>query len=176
MLSIVLLIMLVATRAAPFLKLLRRTRWILLSLLLIYFFATPGVYVMPNLGWLSPTEQGLRSGGLQLWRIMVLLAALALLLHTSSREAVLSGLYTLMKPFKPFGVEAERVAVRLWLTMRYAEADAGQRDAGNWTERLRQVLQPDNEAGETLRLEVHPFTWRDWLVLAGALALSVVVR
>jgi len=173
--SVALLVLLVGFRASKFLELLRRTRWILFSLLLIYSFATPGIYLFPQAGSASPTVEGLHAGALQIWRLIVLLAALALLLRTTDRESLLSGLYTLMKPLKPIGVNAERIAVRLWLTLRYAEMNRGNVTAKSWTERVRNSLEPGAEMTETLQLEVRPFIWIDWLALVLALGLSITV-
>ena len=169
------MILLVWFKAAKFPNLLHRTRWILVSLLVIYAFATPGMYVFPQAGSLSPTMEGLRAGALQIWRLTVLLAALALLLRTTDMTSLLSGLYTLMKPLKPIGVNAERIAVRLWLTLRYAETRRGNAEGKAWIERVRDALEPGTEIAETLRLEVRPFIWSDWLVLALALGMSIAV-
>ena len=42
-----------------FIQLLRRTRWIMLSLLLIYAYTTPGQPLLGSLGAFSPTREGL---------------------------------------------------------------------------------------------------------------------
>jgi energy-coupling factor transport system permease protein len=101
--------------------LLRRARWLLLSLLLIYAFATPGEFVPGLPEWLSPTYEGLHSGLLQALRLVIMLAALACLLATGSRETWISGIYALLRPLALFGVSPERFAVRLWLTLHYVE-------------------------------------------------------
>lgn len=146
-----------------------------MSLLLIYALITPGMYLFPQLGSVGPTVDGLHAGALQIGRLLVLLAALALLLRTTDTTALLSGLYTLMKPFKPVGVNAERIAVRLWLTLRYAEMSRGKAETKSWTERVRNSLEPGAEMAETLQLEVRPFIWVDWLALALVLGLSIAV-
>lgn len=133
------------------------------------------MYLFPQLGSAGPTADGLHAGMLQIWRLIVLLAALALLLRTTDTASLLSGLYALMKPLKPVGVNAERVAVRLWLTLRYAEMSRGNVETKSWIERVRNSLEPGTEMAETLQLEVRPFNWVDWLVLALALGLSIAV-
>ncbi|HEY7986494.1 MAG TPA: CbiQ family ECF transporter T component [Methylophilaceae bacterium] len=106
---------------AEFIKLLRRARWLLLSILLIYAFATPGEYVPGMPVSIAPTYEGLRSGALQAMRLITMLAALAWLLAGCTREQLMSGIYTLLLPFKPLGANPERFAVRLWLTLYYVE-------------------------------------------------------
>lgn len=142
---------------------------------MIYAFATPGMYLFPQAGSASPTVEGLQAGTLQIWRLLVLLAALALLLRTTDTASLLSGLYALIKPLKPIGVNVERIAVRLWLTLRYAEMSRGKVETKSWTERVRNALEPGTEIAETLRLEVRPFIWVDWLALLLALGLSITV-
>ena len=51
-----------------FIQLLRRTRWIMLSLLLIYAYSTPGQALSDALGMFSPSREGLADGVLQLER------------------------------------------------------------------------------------------------------------
>ena len=60
-----------------FFKLLRRARWLLLSILLIYAFATPGEYVGALPDSIAPTYEGLHSGAVQALRLVAMLAALA---------------------------------------------------------------------------------------------------
>lgn len=108
-------------RAADFRLLLYRARWLLLSIVLIYAYATPGEYVtnMPD-AW-APTYEGLREGGIQALRLAAMLAALSVLLATSGRAQIMAGIYQLMLPFKVFGIQSERFAARLWLTLHYVE-------------------------------------------------------
>ena len=46
-----------------FVQLLRRTRWVMLSLLLIYACTTPGVALLEALGRFGPSREGLADGG-----------------------------------------------------------------------------------------------------------------
>lgn len=152
------------------LLMLRRARWLLLSLLLIYAFATPGDLVLPLLGAFSPSLQGLRGGALQAWRLALLLIALALLLRSCPRENLLSGLYVLLRPFRKIGMNPERVAVRLWLTLHYAEQQTRQKMQA-WREELRSALDPAPNVALHISLELPAFTWRDAIVLALATLL-----
>lgn len=148
----------------------RRARWLLLSLSLIYAFATPGDPVFPGWGAFSPSLQGLRDGALQAWRLSLLLVALALLLQSCSRESLLSGLYVLMRPFRVMGLNPERIAVRLWLTLHYAQQQTGQK-MQDWRDELRHALEPAPHAPLHVKLEVLAFTWRDGIALALATLL-----
>ncbi len=156
---------LMAMRVTGALTMLRRTRWLLLSLLLIYSFATPGDPALPALGFLSPSLQGLHSGIVQAWRLALLLAALALLLHACSRENLLSGIYILLRPLRPLGLDPERVAVRLWLTLHYAEQQP-RKNILSWWHDLRATTEPAPDTATHVNLELPSFTWRDGLALS----------
>lgn len=171
---------LLITRAGASLNMLRRSRWLLLSLLLVYAFATPGDPVFPELGTFSPTIQGLLGGGTQAWRLALLLATLALLLHTCPRENLLSGIYILLKPYRFLGLDPERIAVRLWLTLRYAEQRRSSTGARNsfqaWWQELRLSGESTADAAAHVSIELAPFTWRDTAILAiAALLLGVAL-
>lgn len=162
-------------RSLEFRKLLRRTRWLLLSLVLVYAFATPGEALLPAWGNYGPSREGLLSGGQQALRLLCLLATLALLLDALPRARILAGLYLLLKPFASLGVNIDRIAVRVWLTLYYAEQEESG-SAGGWRERLRAALAHEAEAGQTIPLAVGHVSRTDYLVLAAAmLLLSLLV-
>lgn len=108
-------------RAADFLLLLKRARWLLLSIVLIYAYATPGEFVAGIADGFAPTHEGLLQGGIQALRLAVMLAALSVLLATCSRGQIMAGIYQLLNPFRLFGLQPERFAARLWLTLHYVE-------------------------------------------------------
>jgi len=104
-----------------FLYAVRRMRWLFLSLLLIYAFGTPGELIPLFPVNFSPTFEGLQLGWQQIEKLLIALAALSLLLISSSREQLLLGLYMLLIPFKFIGLNVERFAARLMLTLDYVE-------------------------------------------------------
>lgn len=110
-----------ALSATCLIILLRCTRWIMLSLLLIYAYATPCVAEWASLAQFSPTHKGLTNGLLQLCRLAFTLASLAILLNLLPRQQLISGLYVLTYPLRYFGLSRERLAVRLALTLQYAD-------------------------------------------------------
>lgn len=158
--------------AARLRALLHRTRWILLSLLFIYAFATPGVAVWESLAQLSPTYEGVIDGLLQLNRLVFALAGLAILLSLLSQQQLISGLYVLGYPLRYIGLSRTRVAVRLALTLHYAESSM-QDTAANWRGSIGQMLaQAEAEAKQqSIELQVIPLTLRDGLLMILGCAL-----
>lgn len=99
----------------------KRVRWLLLVMLCVYIFGTPGQYVDVPFKWLRPTYEGFTLGAQQTLKMITMLAGLSLLLSSTSRSQLVSGLYQLMSIFSWTGISAERFTSRLWLTLEYVE-------------------------------------------------------
>lgn len=148
-------------------QLLRRTRWIMLTLLLVYAWSTPGE---PLFGALSPSREGLVDGMLQLTRLLAALAGLAILLTRLHRQQLIAGLYTLFAPVQWLGMSRERLAVRLALTLQYGEA-AMLRETHGWQEHLQGLFEPHDHTEREIALPMPGIAIADAVVLGGALLL-----
>lgn len=155
-------------------QLLRRTRWIMLSLLVIYAWTTPGIPLIESLPALSPTTDGIQDGALQLGRLFCALAALAILLTRLDTEQLISGLYGLCRPLGFFGLARDRLAVRLALTLHYAESAMLNRESG-WRASLERMLEPVEVAPGVIELPHFDVGVRDAIALSVGLALLVWV-
>jgi len=153
-----------------FAQLLRRTRWIMFSLLLIYAWSTPGQALYEPFGAFSPSREGLQDGVSQLLRLLTALAALAILLDRLHRMQLISGLYTLFAPLQWMGEVRERFAVRLALTLHYAEA-AMLRGKRGWQETLDGLFEPHGESDREMGLPLYRFGYADALLLGLTLSL-----
>lgn len=142
--------------------LLKRSRWLIASLVLLFAFATPGVYLLPLLGSFGPTGEGLRLGAEHLMRLLFVLSSLAVLLRFTSLEDFVAGLHGLMLPLSWLGIDRARVAVRLMLVMHYVEQSPPGR---RWQEWLQGETGPGEPA--RLRLRPQPLGGVDFAVLAG---------
>jgi energy-coupling factor transport system permease protein len=158
---------------ARLLILLRRTRWIMISLLLIYAYATPGEAVFASLDQFSPTVEGLIDGLLQLSRLSFALAGLAILLSLLAQQQLISGLYTLAYPLRYIGFSRELIAVRLALTLHYAETSLIKSD--NWQLNIEQMLTPPEAGQNNIELLSPPFMLRDGLLVIMTCSLLVSV-
>lgn len=156
--------------AHKLMQLLRRTRWIMLSILLIYAYTTPGQPLSDALGIFSPSMEGLSDGVLQLTRLLAALAGLAILLDRLHRQQLIAGLYSLFAPLQLIGVSRERVAVRLALTLHYAEV-AMLREKHTWQDNLRSLFEPHGETGKQMELTLYRFGIGDGLLAGFALLL-----
>lgn len=156
------------------LSLLRRTRWILLSLLLIYAYTTPGAAIWPQFGMASPTLEGLLDGFMQLGRLLSVLSGLAILLTLLSQTQLISGIYALVFPLRWCGLSRERIAVRLALTLQYAES-AMRDTAKHWRSTISAALEPSAEDTLPVELQLQAFGAVDVLLLGAAVAMLIGV-
>lgn len=106
---------------SPF-RLLWRTRWLFLVLVLGYGFGIPGDPVWLGLGEWAPTWPGLATGGEQAARLVLLLLWLDVLVLALTPVQMLSGLHTLLSPLCVFRVDTARIALRLALTLKAIES------------------------------------------------------
>jgi energy-coupling factor transport system permease protein len=153
-----------------FIQLIRRTRWVMFSLLIIYSYTTPGQPLLEALGNFSPSREGLMDGVLQLTRLLSALAALAILLNRLDRPQLIAGLYSLFAPMQWLGLSRERLAVRLALTLHYAEV-AMLRRTDTWQDSLRSLFEPHGESTKHIELPISRFSLNDVLLMTIALIM-----
>ncbi len=145
-------------------RLLYRTRWLFLSLAVLYLFATPGEYLPGVAGDIGLTFEGLWQGLEHAGRLLALLTSLALLHQIVGNAGLVAGFHTLMKPL-PW---REATVVRLMLVLDYVEQDK--------TPGWRAWLMPGPVlANEPCSIDLprYSFGWRDCLVLALVLLMIV---
>lgn len=146
-------------------KLLYRSRWLLLTLLAIYAFTTPGEFLHGLDGAIAPTYEGITQGLLQAGRLAAMLAGLALLLGTTPRDALMGGIYWLLQPLCLCGIPVERFTARLWLTLHYVE-QVPVRDKVSFWHRFDRAVEDSGAARvETVHVSLPAFAAMDWLVL-----------
>ncbi len=117
---------LIALIAAPshMRALLRRSRWLLLTMLVMFGWLTPGT-PMPSVP--GATREGLLLAAEGLARLLIALSAVGLILKTLTPAELVAGLRSLLAPFVLLGIPRDRIAVRLALTLSEVESS---RNAG----------------------------------------------
>lgn len=139
--------------------LLRRIRYLLLAIIIIYAWATPGTPLFAAWAdaW-APTTEGLLAGGLQAWRLLLIVTALALLLVRLNQAQLLAAIYGLLTPLNRCGVPRDRIAVRLYLSLQYVSAGDKLSSLG---ERWQAALTPADAPASSITLEIPAYTARD---------------
>ena len=139
------------------LALLRRARWLFLSIALLFAFATPGLSVPGPLGSIGMTQDGLILAAEHLARLLLLLATLSLLHEHLGTAGMVAGLYWLLGPLYRWRGLPDRIVVRLTLVVEFVESG----NVGGW----RGWLEEADAGPQSLVLEVRPVRWRDWFAL-----------
>jgi energy-coupling factor transport system permease protein len=140
----------------------------------IFAFNTPGEHLA---GWpfaISPTYEGITAGFTQTLRIVVMLAAISLILAFNTKQQLISGFYFIFSPLKIFGLEVERFATRLWLTLHYVELQREHRSHHDFFNRLKAMTTIDsNQENEEVSIvfTVPRFSWVDYALISFAVLL-----
>ncbi len=144
-------------------NLLRRSRWLLLTLWLILSYGTPGDAWL-GLAW-APTEAGLDDASWHVVRLALMLGVLSWLLAYLSREQLMCGLWFLLSPLMRFGVDVRAAVVRVFLVLLHVEAAP---PAGTWRHLLDESAMP--AGGESVvSLALPRWQSRDTVLLFGVL-------
>lgn len=104
------------------LPLLRRLRFLFLSLALVYLWFTPGVPLLPELGDWSPSVAGMWQAAVRISVLVSIVFMVHLLLQTTTKEQLISGILWLAAPLQKLGFATTRLAVRISLTVHMMES------------------------------------------------------
>lgn len=147
--------------------LLYRTRWLFLSVLLLFVFSVPGERLPGLAGDIGITFDGIAAGGDHLLRLLLLLTSLALLHESLGTSGLVSGLYWLLIPLGKLRGLREKIIIRLLLVLDYVETDAKR----NWSDWFS-VNSQDKPVSFRLAIRSMPFP--EW-VLLGILIFGIMI-
>jgi hypothetical protein len=159
-----------ACTAAPtrFFRLLRRGRFLLLALFLIYAVATPGERLPYMPEWLPLRREGCELALQHILGLVALLASLAVLLERMQLERLIAGLYSVSLPLALIGVARDRAALRLLLVLDGLQ----RRPKLGWRDWL--TPDPAAEAG-VVKIDRNPWRVADYCLLALTVIATVLL-
>ena len=99
--------------------LLRRSRWLLLTMLVMFGWLTPGT---PLANIPGASQEGLLLAVENLARLVIALSAVALLLKALTPPELVAGIRVLLAPLALLKISRDRIAVRLALTLNEVES------------------------------------------------------
>lgn len=116
--AILMLIALITART-HFGKLIRRSRWLLLTILILFGWLTPGtpLPVLPG-----ASAEGLQLAATNIAYLLIAISVVACLLTVLPPPELVAGLRSLLAPLARLNVSPDRIAVRLALTLEQVEA------------------------------------------------------
>lgn len=138
-------------------RLLRRVRYLLLVLLVLFAWFTPGELLISGFPG-SPSREGLVLAAVHGGRLILVVLLAAILLESLDASALACGIDLLCRPLGWTGVSPERLIVRFLLVFQYVENPP----AGGWRALLQDsTMLPDQQIPAMRRL---PWCWQDWLL------------
>jgi len=177
-LMFILLMVLIYLKNEHFYRLMSRLKWFYLVMFLIFLFNTPGEHIPRWPFGLKPTYEGLQSGSEQVLRITLMLAALSLVLIQNTKQQLISGLYFLLKPLSRIGIDVQRFAARLWLTLHYVELHQSNKEnkplTGGLAQSLSDMFEDAEDDDVEINLENPVQTWVDYSVISITLVILLV--
>lgn len=155
---------------APLLnRLLFRSRWLFLSMVLLFLWLTPGLRLPEPWGAMGMTQEGLTFAVEHVGRLAAMLALLVLLLSNLDHLGIVSGLYLMLLPLSRFMDLRRSVAVRLMLTLE----EVAEKNGREWKS-LLQMSGPEQRGDvSSLRLTMPPWTWRDSALVTAVMVATV---
>lgn len=158
LLAILVLLMAWAVAPARALLLIRRTRWLLLSIFVLFALGTPGERLEGAIGDVGFTREGLVLATEHVLRLVLALASLAAVHERLGTDGLMAGLYWMLAPLAPLRSLRDRIVVRLMLVIEYVESPGGR----TW----RTWLYGDERSGpDVLPLPIRPATILDWTII-----------
>jgi energy-coupling factor transporter transmembrane protein EcfT len=145
-------------------RLLKRVRFLLLAIVVLFGGFTPGEALFVNWPIVSPSREGAVLALEHAARIVAVVMCVAVLMERLPVHRMVSAIHALLRPFEAFGFPASRVAVRLLLVLRLVESGAPK----GWQSWLHDV---EDEPGEAIEVVRERLGMRD----VGAVAAFAVV-
>lgn len=102
-----------------FVALVRRSRWLLVTIVILFGWLTPGTPLATLPG---ASEEGLQLAAKNLAALLMAISVVAGLLTVLSPAQLVAGLRSLFAPLRLFHLSPDRIAVRLALTLEEVEA------------------------------------------------------
>ncbi len=148
-------------------RLIRRARWLLLSLFAVFAWGTAGEALWDS-AW-APTYEGFLEALKHLGRMFLALVSVAAFLEFMPLSDLLSASHALLLPFRRCGMDSTRGVVRLMLVLRYVETLPRPRD---WKTLLDM---PEVCTSEVVEIDQQSLGWGDAVLISGLMAVFLAL-
>jgi energy-coupling factor transporter transmembrane protein EcfT len=137
-------------------RLLLRTRFLLLTLFLVFAWSVPGE--SPG-GWL-PSGEGVMEAALHVLRLILFLGTLAWLLAPLRPNDLMGALWFLLRPCRVLGLPVDKSVVRLSLVLEYMENPPAAREKGEKSSWKTWLEENEEEAESPMPVRISLPLWR----------------
>lgn len=158
-----------------FYSLFKKMKWVLISITFVYALTTPGQLLFDYTNDLNVvTIEGLLHAAEQTLHLMTMLAAVALLLYTSSKECLIAGFYQLGKLVFHHDT-VSRFVVRLWLVLHYFEQQPIRiKNINSTLTQFEHSQMEEDENLHTVDINLQAYYVRDYLTLFAMVTMSLI--
>ncbi|WP_455207646.1 hypothetical protein [Kaarinaea lacus] len=98
-------------------RIIKRMRWLFLSILIVYLWFTPGEPLIPMASAFIPTFEGLQTGMLRIFSLVLIIFAVNYFISTIARNRLVEAIVWLLYPFNWLGLDTRQLALRIALTL-----------------------------------------------------------
>lgn len=98
-------------------RIVKRMRWLFLSILIIYLWFTPGKPVIPYWHEFVPTWEGLQTGLLRVSNLILIILAVNYFVSAIARDQLVQAITWLSYPLNWIGIDNKLLALRIALTL-----------------------------------------------------------
>jgi len=99
------------------LRIIKRMKWLFLSILVIYFWFTPGESIIGNSAAYLPTIQGVHLGILRVLSLILIIFALNYFVSAIARNRLVEAIIWLLNPLSRVGFDCRALAIRIALVL-----------------------------------------------------------
>ena len=99
------------------LRIIKRMKWLFLSILVIYFWFTPGKSIIGNSVPYLPTIQGVQMGILRVLSLILIIFALNYFVSAIARNRLVEAIIWLLNPLSRIGFDCRALAIRIALVL-----------------------------------------------------------
>ena len=147
-------------------RLVRRVRFIVLAIVILFAGFTPGEALLVDWPRLSPSREGVFLAYEHAARVVAVVLLVSLLLERLPPQRLIGAIHALMRPFGVVGFPADRVAVRTLLVLRFVEAEKPPK----WHE---WISDDSNDLHDVISVDREPFRMQDRIVV-GLLGIGLL--
>jgi len=98
-------------------RILKRMRWLFLSILIVYLWFTPGEPIIPIPSDYVPTVEGLKTGLLRVFSLVLIIFAVNYFISSIARNRLVEAIVWLLYPLNWLGIDSRQLALRIALTL-----------------------------------------------------------
>ena len=162
---------------SDFLRVVKRMKWLFISIFIIYAFSTPGEYIQHIPVGVAPTIEGCVLGCVQIAKLLVALATLSILFATSSKGQLMIGLHLLLLPLNLISLNTNKFTARLLLTLDYVEELVAKENFKFRFDQLDNMLSITElvHKDRVITLESIPFKWTDMMMVMMLIISAIVL-